>query len=97
MLNKKIVVYSKEQLYNMEATIVSALLIHDMKLHFVSLDHDCSDEDSQGFLTNQIENFKCIIIPNTLLSDTLRFARIIKNCTRRKIQFLCCVCGHSMI
>ena len=97
MFNEKIVVYTKEDLYNMQDNILNALVTHDMKLHFVSLEHDCSDEDNHGFLTNQLPYLKSILIPKTLLSEALQFARIVKNCTQRKIQFLCCVCGQSMI
>ena len=95
VFNQTLSVNCIDELYALQNEILIALTINEVKLHMVAGGHVCDKFDKLGFLTNTMETYKCIIIPNTLRKKALRFAKIIHNETGREIGFFCCAYGHQ--
>ena len=83
--NQTIYVNSMDELYAMQNDILIALTVNDLKLHMVDASHVCEKIDKFGFLTNRMEDYKCIIIPSILREEAFRFSKIIENETGHEI------------
>ena len=95
IFNESVYVNNKTDLYGIQGHILVALTLEKKKIHFINGSHICHTDDRFGFLTNQMDDYKCIIIPNSLRDEAIRFATNIENMTGYQLYFFCCVCGDQ--
>ena len=97
LFSESIYVNSVAELYAIQDEILVAITMQKMKIHFVDAGHVCNIEDRFGFLTNQMDVYKCIMIPSSLRDEAIRFSNIIENMTGHFLHFFCSVCGDQNI
>ena len=95
--NESVYVNNKTDLYGIQDHILVALTLEKKKIHFINGSHICNTDDRFGFLTNQMDVYKCILIPNSLRDEAIRFSSIIENMTGHVLHFFCSVCGDQNI
>ena len=97
IFNESVYVNNKTDLYGIQDQILVAMTIGKKKIHFVNANHTCNIVDRFGFLTNQMDVYKCILIPNSLRDEAIRFSTNIENMTGHVLYFFCSVCGDQNI
>ena len=85
IFNKKINITCIDDIYAIQHDILE-LVCKDVQIHFVSTEHKCG-EDHLNFLCNAMERYKCVFVPNNVMTKAGRFANIIKNETGYDINF----------